>query len=90
MTPDEITLGIARKLGKKGRLEYLPLDTYAGLFPGADEVTEMVQWFDQYGYYGPETPSRQRDSGRAIGGLLSFDEWLESEDFKKLAKAAME
>ena len=84
LTPEQIVSGVAQKMGKKGRIHYLPLEEYAKLFPGADELAEMVQWFDQYGYYGPETQARHHQSGKAIGGLISFEEWLESEAFQKL------
>lgn len=83
LTPEQIVSQISKKLGKPGRVEYADPEKFATLFPGAHELAEMVKWFDEYGYYGPETEYRKHGSGKQLGGLISFEEWLESEEYKK-------
>ena len=82
VTVDEIVAMISKKLGKTGRVKYEDPEVFSASFPGAHELSQMVQWFDEYGYYGPETDERKHDSGKKIGGLVSFQEWLDSNDYK--------
>lgn len=81
LSPDDIASKIAKKLGKKGRVDYVDPTEFAKTFDGASELAQMVKWFDDYGYYGPETETRKHSSGKDLLGsdLLSFDEWLDSE-----------
>ena len=78
LSGDEVMSLLSQKLGKPCRIQYLKELEYSKLFPGAEELANMVRWFDDYGYYGPETNTRQHNSGKEIGGLLSFQEWLDS------------
>lgn len=82
LSPSQIVEQISSKLGKPGRVEFADPEEFSKLFPGAQELAEMVKWFNEYGYYGPETEDRKHGSGKDIGGLISFDEWLQSEEYK--------
>jgi uncharacterized protein YbjT (DUF2867 family) len=82
LTVDEIVSKISKELGKPGRVKYEDPKVFSKSFPGADELSEMVRWFDAYGYYGPETEERKHGSGKKIGGLTSFQEWLDTKDYK--------
>ncbi|KAL7558278.1 hypothetical protein ACA910_002513 [Epithemia clementina (nom. ined.)] len=76
---------ISKKTGKPVRVDYVHPEIFKTLFEGAAEVADMVTWFDLYGFYGPETKTRHHKSGKEIGGLISFEEWLDTEEFKKLS-----
>ena len=84
LTPDETIALISKKLGKPARVDYVDPATYATFYPGAAEIAEMVKWFDEYGYYGPETEERKLDSGKEVAGkMMTFEEWLDTEAYKK-------
>lgn len=80
---EQVVEKISQKLGKPGRVHFEDPAKFATFFDGAQELANMVQWFEEYGYYGPETETRKHGSGRDIGGLISFDEWLESGEYTK-------
>lgn len=82
LTVDEIVSMISKELGKPARVNYQDPEVFSASFPGAHELSEMVKWFDEYGYYGPETDERKHASGKKIGGLMSFQEWLDTKDYK--------
>lgn len=84
LSPDEIVSMISKKLGKPGRVNYVDPKVFSTFFEGAEELAEMIKWFDEYGYYGPETEDRKHGSGKIVGGLMSFQEWLDTEEYKKL------
>ena len=74
LNPEEIVSLISKKLGKKGHVQYADPKEFAKSFPGAHELAEMVRWFDEYGYYGPETEVRKHGSGKKYGDS-SFVDW---------------
>lgn len=80
---EDIVAKISERLGKPGRVHFEDPDKFATFFEGAQELANMVKWFEDFGYYGPETKTRKHGSGKEIGGLVSFDEWLESGAYKK-------
>lgn len=90
LTPDESAERIGKKLGKPVRVNYVDPETFSKFFPGAHEIAEMIKWFDEFGYYGPETPERKLDSGKQVSpNMKSLEDWLESDDFKQIvAKSA--
>jgi len=81
---EDIVDKITAKMGKKGRVNFVDPKVFATFFDGAEELASMVKWFEDYGYYGPETDSRKHGSGKELGGLSSFQEWLDTEEYKKL------
>lgn len=86
LTPEEIVEMTAKKMGKTGRCEFIDPDVFAQFgFPGAEEIAEMFKWFTEYGYYGPETDERKLSSGKEASGgkLLTFQQWLDTEAYKK-------
>ena len=80
---EDIVAKISEKLQKPGRVHFEDPEKFATFFDGAHELAQMVKWFEDYGYYGPETETRKHDSGKEIGGLISFQEWLDSDEYKK-------
>ena len=81
---EDIVAGLSKKMGKPGRVSYEDPAKFSTFFEGAHEISEMVRWFDEYGYFGPETMARKHDSGKEIGGLITFQEWLDSDACKKI------
>lgn len=81
---EDIVSAIGKKLGKPTRVKFVDPKVFATFFEGANELVEMIKWFDEYGYYGPETDSRKHSGGKEIGGLVSFQEWLDTNAFEKL------
>lgn len=81
---EEIVAAIGKKLEKPTRVEFVDPKIFATFFDGAKELAEMVEWFETYGFYGPETEKRKHGSGKEIGGLLSFEEWLDTKAYEKL------
>lgn len=81
---EDVVAKISAKLGKPGRVHFEDPVAFGKFFDGASEIAQMVKWFEDYGYYGPETETRRHGSGHEIGGLISFQEWLDSDEYKKL------
>jgi len=67
--------------GTKVTLNSVPREVYAKLFPGADELADMLQWFEEYGYYGK---THDINAGHKAKGsaLKSFGEYLKDVNFK--------
>ena len=57
-------------------VQQVPADAYDTFFPGAAEVREMFQYFEQCTYFGPESESRIA-AAKALSpaGLIGFADW---------------
>lgn len=80
---EDIVSMISKKLNKPARVHFEDPEKFATFFDGASELAQMVKWFEDYGYYGPETDTRKHNSGKEIGGLITFEEWLDRDEYKK-------
>lgn len=67
---------IAALLGGRARLNTVPFETFAKFpFPGAEELAHMLEWFNQYGYFGPNA---DLELARTLAPKLQrFDSWLQ-------------
>ena len=54
----------------------LPPEAYDNFFPGAHEIREMYQYYEQHTYFGPESEKRIA-AARALvpGGFTGFADW---------------
>jgi len=76
----EIAEIISEKSGKKVVYQKLPVEVISGFMP-PDHATDLVQmllWFRDFGYYGPETKELvEWTAKQARGELTSFEKFLE-------------
>jgi len=81
LTLDEIFKLLSAQLGVKVTLNQVKREVYAKFFPGAEELADMLEWFNEFGYYGR---TRDLNSGHKAKGsaMKSFAEWLKESDFK--------
>lgn len=84
LTPEETVALIGKKMGKETRVDFIEPSVFATFFPGANELAEMTKWFDEYGYYGPETDARKRSSGKDVSKIMTMQEWLDTGAYEKL------
>jgi len=81
LSMSEILKALSNQVGTKVTLNSVPGEVFSKFFPGADELADMMGWFDEYGYNG-----RQHDitSGHKAKGseLKPFAEWLKEIQFK--------
>jgi len=86
LTCEEMVKMFGEKMGVPTKFQYVEPKVFAGFgFPGAEELAEMFEWFDEYGYYGPETEQRKHSSGKEASGagkLLTCQEWLDTDAYK--------
>jgi len=53
-----------------------PPEAYDTFFPGAQEMREMYQYFEQYTYFGPEHEKRTAAANALVpGGFTAFADW---------------
>lgn len=62
--------------GHDVQVQQVPADAYDTFFPGAHEMREMYQYFEQCSYFGPEREPRIA-AAKAISpaGFIGFSEW---------------
>ena len=53
-----------------------PPGAYDTFFPGAQEMREMYQYYEEYTYFGPEHEKRTAAANALVpGGFTSFADW---------------
>jgi uncharacterized protein YbjT (DUF2867 family) len=58
------------------QVQQVPADVYDGFFPGAPEMREMFQYFEQCSYFGPEREPRiAAATALCPTGFVGFSEW---------------
>ena len=63
-------------LGHDFSVAQLPVDVFDGLFPGAPQIRETYQWFEQYGYLGPDGDRMLAQTRQVYPeALTSFGDW---------------
>jgi uncharacterized protein YbjT (DUF2867 family) len=62
--------------GDDVQVQQVPADVYDTFFPGASELREMFQYFEQWTYFGPERESRIA-AAKALfpAGFIGFSDW---------------
>ena len=62
--------------GHEVEVHQVPADVYDTFFPGATEVRETLQYFDECTYFGPERESRIA-AAKALypKGFIGFSDW---------------
>jgi len=77
----EILTALSDQVGTKVTLQSVPGETYKTFFPGAEEIVDMFEWFDEYGYNGREKDltSGHKAKGSACKSLV---EWLKETNFQ--------
>jgi uncharacterized protein YbjT (DUF2867 family) len=77
LSPQEYVDLIAEATGKKTKVVLVPTEQFAKFgFPGAEELAEMFQWFNDYTYHGHL--AQREESVRAFPAIKSFKEYLAS------------
>ena len=69
-------VGTLNAQGHDVEVQKVPADAYDAFFPGAAELRETFQYFEQCTYFGPESESRIA-AAKALspGGLIGFADW---------------
>ena len=62
--------------GHDVQVQQVPADVYDTFFPGAPEVRETFQYFEQCFYFGPERESRIAAANAVYpAGFIGFSDW---------------
>jgi len=82
-------VGTLNEQGHDVQVAQVPADVYDTFFPGAPEVRETFQYFEQCFYFGPERESRIA-AARAVypAGFTTFSDWAKLNLTPAWAKAA--
>ena len=67
---------ILNSLGHQLKVVQVSAEAYDGLFPGAREMREMWQYFDECTYFGPDHAAHIAAANALVpGGGTSFEDW---------------
>ena len=62
--------------GHEVEVRQVPADVYDTFFPGAPEIRETFQYFEQCTYFGPEREARIAAANALCpGGFIGFADW---------------
>jgi len=76
----EILKALSDQVGTKVTLQSVPGETYKTFFPGAEELVDMFEWFDEFGGFGPhDLAGGHKAKGSAC---TPFVDWLKETQFK--------
>lgn len=84
-TFNEIVDALSRAWGKTVAYRQLPEETWRSFLPPTmqDHVAEMLQYIQDYGYYGENTEEKVKWSAeQALGRLTELDEYLQANPLK--------
>ncbi|KAI3392756.1 hypothetical protein diail_5235 [Diaporthe ilicicola] len=76
---------MARTSGRTIKYAQVPKDAFAGFLPEANRNTllNMLSFFEEFGYYGPETEQLVKEAAQAAKGApTEFEEYLKREPLK--------
>jgi uncharacterized protein YbjT (DUF2867 family) len=77
LTGAEMAAAMGRALGEEVRYQDVPLDVYRSLgFPGADDLGNMFQFYQEFEGHFAETRSMER-TRELHPGVQDFDSWLQ-------------
>ncbi len=63
-------------LGHDLKVVRVPAEAYDGFFPGAREIREMFQYFEEFTYFGPSAQGRVEAANALVpGGFTGFEDW---------------
>jgi len=74
-----------RVTGKKAKLVQVDPAVYKTFYKGAEEFANMVEWFNEYSYFGPNGQPFSEWSGQrnTPGGLHTFEDFLRNGGWDK-------
>jgi uncharacterized protein YbjT (DUF2867 family) len=74
--PEDYVKTYEKVTGKKSRLNSITFDEYAKLgFPGAEEISQMFAYFDEFNYYGPDADPKSGQEATP-NGLSNYETYL--------------
>lgn len=69
-------VGTLKAQGHNLQVVQVPAEAYDKFYPGAHEMREMFQYFEQYTYFGPEREKRIAAANALCpGGFTGFGDW---------------
>jgi len=69
-------VGTLKAQGHNLQVIRVPAEAYDKFYPGAYELREMFQYYEQYSYFGPESEKRIAAANALCpGGFTGFGEW---------------
>ncbi|KZF18979.1 NAD(P)-binding protein [Xylona heveae TC161] len=80
-----IAAALAKKTGRKVVYKQVPVEMWKQFLPpvGANMLSEMMLYIDEFGYYGPNTKELMEATAKVTRGkLTTFEEFLDLSDFK--------
>ena len=76
---EDIVQTISKVTGKAVKYNQLPKNVFHGFLPpaAADNLVEMLLYFQDFGYYGPQTKDKvEWTAQNARGKLTTFEEYI--------------
>jgi uncharacterized protein YbjT (DUF2867 family) len=82
-------IGTLRALGHELGVLQVPPEAYDSLYPGAHEVREMFQYFEEHTYFGPQHEAHMAAAKALVpGGFTPFADWARTH-MKPIADAPL-